>query len=249
MGAEPRHLALVTGAGRGLGRGIASCLAEAGFDIAVNDLQDGREAQETVAAVLERGGQAWIEPADVADEAAVDAMFARLAARGGVDVLVNNAGTAQAADIFAISLADWERILAINLRSCFLCSRRAAEQMRTKGVGRIVSISSVSGQQGALFGHVHYSASKAGIIGFSKALARTMAPHGVTVNVVAPGIIDTGLLRQTHGDDGVARLAAGIPLGLGRAEDVGLAVSFLCGPGGRYITGTTIDVNGGMYLR
>lgn len=242
-------MALITGAGRGIGRGIALCLAEAGHDIAVNDLHDGPEAQATAAAVRALGRQAWVEAADVADEAAVEALFQRLAARGGVDVLVNNAGTTQAADIFAISPADWDRVLDTNLRSCFLCSRLAAGQMRAKGSGRIVSISSVSGQQGALFGHVHYSASKAGIIGFGKALARTLAPHGITVNTVAPGIIDTELLRRTHGDAEVARLAGGIPLGLGAVRDIGLAVAFLCGPGGRYITGATLDVNGGMYLR
>jgi 3-oxoacyl-[acyl-carrier protein] reductase len=123
-----------------------------------------------------------------------------------------------------------------------------AEATSARG-GRIVSISSVSGQQGALFGHVHYSASKAGIIGFSKALARTLAPHGITVNVIAPGIIDTELLRKTHGDDGVAGLAKNIPLGLGSVQDIGLAAAFLCGPGGRYLTGATLDVNGGLYLR
>ncbi|MDA3963074.1 MAG: SDR family NAD(P)-dependent oxidoreductase [Planctomycetota bacterium] len=243
------RLALVTGAARGLGRGIALGLAEAGWDVAVNDLRDDDAAQETASAVRACGRRAWVEPADVSDEAQVDALFVRLAQRGGVHALINNAGIAHAADIFTMTLADWRRVIDINLTSCFLCSRRAAAQMRDTGGGRIVSIASVSGQQGALFGHVHYSASKAGIIGFTKALARTLAPHAVTVNAVAPGIIDTDLLRRTHGDDGVEHLAAGIPLGLGEARDVAGTVGFLCSEAGRYVTGATLDVNGGMYLR
>jgi 3-oxoacyl-[acyl-carrier protein] reductase len=115
--------------------------------------------------------------------------------------------------------------------------------------GRIVNISSIVGQRGAIFGHVHYAASKSGIVGLTKTLARTAAPLGVTVNCVAPGIIDTELLRQTHGDEQVAELAKTVPLGLGRPRDVGLAVAFLCGEGGRYITGATLDVNGGMNFR
>ncbi len=240
--------ALVTGAARGLGRGIALGLAEDGCDLILNDLRDTDELQAVAMEIRGLGQQARVEIADVSDEAAVDAMFERIAARGPLDILINNAGTAHAADIFAITAKDWHRVIDTNLTSCFLCSRRAAGQMRAGEGGRIVSISSISGQQGALFGHVHYSASKAGIVGFTKALARTLAPLGVTVNAVAPGIIDTELLRRTH-EGQVEQIAAGIPLGLGRVEDVAAAVCFLCGPGARYITGATLDVNGGMYLR
>ena len=110
-------------------------------------------------------------------------------------------------------------------------------------------MSSVVGHQGALFGHVHYAATKSGILGFTKTLARTGAPLGITVNAVAPGIINTELLFATHGEAGVKKLADGIPLGLGEPRDIGLSVAFLAGEGGRYITGTCIDVNGGMYMR
>ncbi|MEX2381929.1 MAG: 3-oxoacyl-ACP reductase FabG [Opitutales bacterium] len=242
-------IALVTGAANGIGRGIALGLARDGWDVAVNDLRDSPGASSCAEAIRALGRQAWIEPADVSSETEVDSLFDRLAQRGGIRALVNNAGISHAADIFDITPADWDRVLNTNLTSCYLCARRAAEQMRSAGGGRIVSISSVSGQQGALFGHVHYSASKAGMIGFTKTLARTLAPHHITVNAVAPGIIETELLRKTLGDEKVKHMAEGIPLGLGRVEDVADAVVFLCSERSRYITGATLDVNGGMVLR
>jgi NAD(P)-dependent dehydrogenase (short-subunit alcohol dehydrogenase family) len=116
--------------------------------------------------------------------------------------------------------------------------------------GRIVNSSSMVGEQGALFGHVHYAATKSGMIGFTKTLARTGAPLGITVNAIAPGIIETELLFKTHGVEGVERLSASVPLGcLGKPRQIGLAVAFLCGEGGTYITGSTLDINGGMYMR
>ena len=123
------------------------------------------------------------------------------------------------------------------------------ELMREQRSGRIVNISSVVAHRGALFGHVHYAATKSGILGFTKTLARTGAPLGINVNAVAPGIIETELLRRTHGDEGVADLAQTIPLGLGRPSDVSNAVAFLCAEASRYITGATLDVNGGAYFR
>lgn len=115
--------------------------------------------------------------------------------------------------------------------------------------GRIVFVSSMVAHQGALFGHAHYAASKSGQLGMMKTLARTGAPLGITVNAVAPGIIETELLLKTHGTEGVEKLAGSVPLGLGKPEDVGKAVAFLCSDDARYITGATLDVNGGMYLR
>lgn len=243
------QIALVTGAGRGLGRGIALVLAEQGAHVAVNDL-DAASAARTVADIEALGRRSVALPGNVrrADEVArVFAEFDRQFEK--LDILVNNAGTAQARDIFEIDEDDWEFILDTNLGSCYRVSKAAMERMREHRGGRIVNISSVSGEQGALFGHVHYSASKAGMLGFTKSLARTGAPLGITVNAVAPGIIDTELLRKTHGDEEVATLAGRVPLGLGRVRDVGLAVAFLCGEGGRYITGATLDVNGGLYMR
>lgn len=243
-------LALVTGAARGIGRGIALVLAEQGANLALNDLPGSPELDHTVREIAALGVEARAYPADVSTEAGAGGLFEQLdRAAGTPDMLVNNAGVSQAKDIFALSLDEWNRVLTVNLTSCFLCSKQAIKRMGTRGTGRIVNISSVVAHQGALFGHVHYAASKSGMMGFTKTLARTGAPLGVTVNCVAPGVIETELLQRTLGDEKTAQLGRDIPLGLGTARDIGLAVAFLCGDGGRYITGATLDVNGGLYLR
>ena len=244
------QVALVTGASRGLGRGIALVLAELGADIVVNYRSAEAEAEDVAEQIRALGRRALLVQADVSNESDVTRLFGEIDSEfGRLDILVNNAGTSQPKDIFDETLDDWNWILQTNLTSCFLCSKAAMERMRGQGSGRIVNISSVVGQQGALFGHVHYAATKSGMFGFSKTLARTAAPLGITVNCIAPGIIDTELLHQTHGEEKLANLAAGVPLGLGTVRDIGLSVAFFCGEGGRYITGATLDVNGGMLLR
>jgi NAD(P)-dependent dehydrogenase (short-subunit alcohol dehydrogenase family) len=243
-------IALVTGAARGIGRGIALVLAEQGATVALNDLPGDDHRAAAAEVVAAAGGTGAFFAADVTDETQVSGLFAAVQARfGRLDILVNNVGTSQPKDIFVASLDDWNRIMTTNLTSCFLCSKAAMGIMATQKSGRIVNISSVVGEQGALFGHVHYAASKSGMLGFTKTLARTAAPLGITANAVAPGIIDTELLQKIHGTTTTASLAQNVPLGLGTVRDVGLAVAFLCGEGGRYITGSTLDVNGGLYLR
>jgi NAD(P)-dependent dehydrogenase (short-subunit alcohol dehydrogenase family) len=188
--------------------------------------------------------------ADVSIEADVKNMFSEIQKQfGRLDILVNNAGTSQAKDIFDSTLEDWHYILNTNLTSCFLCSKEAMSMMANQHSGRIINISSVVGERGALFGHVHYAATKSGMIGMTKTLARTGAPMGITVNAVAPGIIETELLFETHGAEGVEKLSATIPMGLGKPRSIGLAVAYLAGEGGSYITGTSIDVNGGINMR
>ncbi len=240
-------VALVTGSSRGLGRGIALELARQGANIIVNYNSSEKQAQEVVKKIQELNCQAIAIKADVSDEKSVEDMFGQIIHKfGHIDILVNNAGTTKAQDIFSTTLDDWNRIIKTNLTSCFLCSRAAMKEMAAKKSGRIVNISSIVARRGALYGHVHYAATKSGMFGFTKTLARTAAPFGITVNCVAPGIIGTELLFETHGAEEVEKLSSGVPLGLGKVEDVGLAVAYLCGPGGRYITGATIDVNGGM---
>ena len=244
------RVALVTGASRGLGRGIALVLAEQGADVVVNYRSAEAQADEVCGAIRAMGRCALPVQADVGTEEGVAALFAATTAEfGKLDILVNNAGTTRPQDIFESEPSDWDFIIRTNLTSSFLCSKLAMETMRDQGSGRIVFISSIVGQRGALYGHVHYAATKSGMIGMVKTLARTGAPLGITANAIAPGIIETELLEQTHGEAEIAKLAAGVPLGLGNPRDVGLAVAFVCGEGGRYITGATIDVNGGMYLR
>jgi 3-oxoacyl-[acyl-carrier protein] reductase len=242
--------ALVTGASRGLGRGIALELAGAGARVAINYLNAAAEAEQLRQEIEGLGSEAILVQADVSDEGEVEQMFSAIDAQWeGLDILVNNAGTTKSQTIDETSLDDWDFILRTNLTSAFLCSRAAMERMKARGGGRIVNISSVVGHRGAQFGHVHYASTKSGMFGFTKTLARTGAEYGITVNCVAPGIIETELLTQTHGVEGVEKLTAGVPLGLGKPRDIGLAVAFLCGEGGRYITGETLNVNGGMDYR
>ena len=242
--------ALVTGASRGIGRSIALVLAEKGADIFVNYLNNEKEASKACEEITALGRKAIPVRADVSNEKDVRDMFLKIQETGkNLDILVNNAGTTKSQDIFETSLEDWEHVMKTNLRACFLCSKAAMEMMRERKSGRIVNISSIVGHRGALYGHVHYAATKSGIFGFTKTLALTGAKYGITVNAVAPGIIETELLFKTHGKEEVKKLSAAVPLGLGKVRDVGLGVAYLCGEGGRYITGATIDINGGMSLR
>ena len=242
--------AVVTGASRGLGKGIALVLAEQGADVVVNYRSATDEAEAVAAEIRKMGRRALVIKTDVSQNDEVYELFDTVKREfGQLDILVNNAGTSAPQNIFEIDIEDWQSILDTNLTSCFLCSKAAMEIMAEQKRGRIVNISSVVAHQGAVFGHVHYAATKSAMLGFTKTLARTGVPLGINVNVVAPGIIETELVTQTHGPEGTAELAASVPLGLGTPRDIGLAVAFLCGEGGRYITGATIDVNGGLYFR
>ena len=242
--------ALVTGASRGLGRGIALCLARAGADVIVNYRSSKAQAEDVAREITSLGRRATVQQADVSSEDEVKQMMAAVEAEAGhLDILVNNAGTTRAESIDEIDLDSWNHILATNLTGTYLCSRHAIPLMKTRGWGRIVQVSSVVGENGALYGHVHYAASKSGQLGFTKTLARTVAPFGITVNAIAPGIIATELLYQTHGEEKVGALAESVPMGLGTVEDVGCAIVYLASEEARYITGATLDINGGMYLR
>ena len=242
--------AIVTGASRGLGQGIARELARCGARVAVNYIRSEEEAEAVVRSIQQEGGEAFAVGADVSQSDAVDRLFQETVnAFGPPDILVNNAGTSQAQDIFETSLEAWQCILRTNLDSVFLCSKVAMAYMKDSGKGgHIINISSVVAHQGALAGHVHYAATKSGMLGITRTLARTGAPFGIRVNAVAPGIIDTELLQATHGVEGVRKLSSTVPLGLGTIDDVGYAVAFLCGPGGRYMTGSVLDVNGGLHM-
>ena len=242
--------ALVTGSSQGIGRGIALVLAEQGADVVVNYRTAEEKAKLLAAQIREMGRRAIVVRADVSAAHDVTALFETVEAEfGRLDILVNNAGTSRSEDIFQTREEDWQFIINTNLTSCFLCSKAAMKIMSKQKRGRIVNISSVVAQQGALFGDLHYAASKSGMLGVTMTLARTAAPLGITVNAIAPGCIETELLLDSLGPEKVEELAAGIPLGLGNTRDIGLAVAYLCGEGGRYITGATIDVNGGLCMR
>ena len=241
------RIALVTGASRGLGRGIASVLAEKGAKVIVNYRSGAKEAESLCAEIKTAGGFAVPLQGDVSESADVARIYDFIRKEfGRLDILVNNAGTTRAQNIFETSESDWDFIIKTNLKSMFLMSKPAMEIMRDQKFGRIINLTSIVAYRGALFGHVHYAASKGGILSFTRTLARTGAPYNITVNAIAPGIIETELLFQTHGAEGVAKLAKTVPLGLGKTRDIGLAAAYLAGEGGRYLTGVCLDVNGGM---
>ena len=242
--------ALITGSTGGLGSAICEVLAESGADVIINHLSQPDEADALRTTVEKIGSRACVVQADVSREDEVNAMFKIIERTGqSVDILINNAGISQPKDIFTMELDDWNRVMRVNLTSCFLCSRAAMRMMRERGSGRIVNISSVVAHRGAIHGHAHYAASKSGMLGLTVTLARTGAPLGITVNALAPGIIDTGLLHETLGEETVEKLTQSVPIGsLGTPRDVAYAAAYLCSPAARYLTGVTLDVNGGLYF-
>ena len=240
------RIAIVTGASRGIGRAIATGLAARGAHVVAAAREE--HARAVVEEIAAAGGQAHAASVDVTDRASVDRMVAETLERSGrVDILVNNAGIARDQLLLRMRREDWDAVLATNLTAIFTCAQAVIKPMVKQRAGRIISVSSVVGQAGNA-GQANYAASKAGIIGFSKALALEVASRGITVNVVAPGLIDTDMTRALAG--GVHEMwASKIPLGrLGAPEDVAAAVCFLASDGASYITGQVLAVNGGMYM-
>ncbi len=239
--------AIVTGAARGIGLSISRLLAAEGARVALVDLD--QDALSAAANLLSgEGGQCVAHCLDVADSAAVKEAVAAVSGEwGGVDFLVNNAGITRDSLMLRMKKADWDLVLRVNLDSVFHFSQAVLKPMIKARQGRIISISSVVGVMGNP-GQANYAASKAGIIGFSRSLAREVAPRGITVNVVAPGFIDT---EMTSGlPEGVREdLLSRVPLGrLGTVEDIARSVAFLLGDDSAYITGQVLGVNGGMYM-
>jgi 3-oxoacyl-[acyl-carrier protein] reductase len=239
-------VAIVTGASRGIGRDVALMLAARGAHVIA--AARGDHAADTVSAIAAAGGRAEAGSLDVTDSAAVDALVTgALERHGRIDILVNNAGIARDQLLMRMKRDDWDQVIATNLTAAFACTQAVIKPMIKQRAGRIISISSVVGQVGNA-GQSNYAASKAGLIGFSKALAREVASRGITVNVVAPGLIETDMTKAITGKAQVDWTAQ-IPLGrLGTAADVAAAVCFLASDEASYITGQVLAVNGGMYM-
>lgn len=240
-------VAIVTGASRGIGRAIAETLAAQGARVVINYHANAAAAEAVVAAIEANGGSALAVQADVSDLAAAEALVkAATDAFGPVDILVNNAGTTRDTLLMTMKEEDWDVVMATNLKSIFNCCKAIARPMvRRKQGGRIINISSVAGIVGQP-GQTNYAASKAGIIGFSKSLAKELGSRGITVNVVAPGFVLTDLTADLS-EDLVKRTIDFIPLGRwGEAQEIADAVAFLASDKAAYITGAVIQVDGGI---
>ncbi|MEK6697786.1 MAG: 3-oxoacyl-[acyl-carrier-protein] reductase [Nitrospirota bacterium] len=240
-------IALVTGAAQGIGRDIALGLAVDGADLAICDV-NLEAAQKTAADIQAKGKKAMALKANVASSADVTAMIDQVAEKfGKIDILVNNAGITRDGLIIRMKEEDWDLVLSINLKGAFNCTKAALKYMTKQRTGTIINIASIVGAMGNA-GQANYVASKAGLIGLTKTIAREYANRNITANAVAPGFIDTAM-TQALSENVRAELTKQIPLGrLGTSEDVANAVRFLASPSAAYITGQVIHVNGGMYM-
>lgn len=242
------RVALVTGGSRGIGRAIARELGSRGHRIAVNFASRPDAADETVAAIHEAGGAAITVPADVSDAGAVEAMFEAVEEQlGRVEILVNNAGITRDDLMLRMSAEQFDEVIATNLRSAFLCTKAALRGMLRSRWGRVISIGSIAGVVGNP-GQANYAASKAGLIGFTKSVAKEVGSRGITANVVTPGFIQTDMTDELEADQRDAALGA-IALGrLGEPGEVAATVGFLASDAAGYITGQVIGVDGGIAL-
>jgi 3-oxoacyl-[acyl-carrier protein] reductase len=238
-----KPVALVTGASRGIGRAIALELAQAGMTVAVNYARSPEAAQEVV---TQMGGNGAIFSADVSQAEQVQQLFTDVVEKfGRIDVLVNNAGITRDGLLMRMKDEDWQQVIDLNLTGVFLCTRAATKLMLKQRSGRIINISSTSGVLGNA-GQTNYAAAKAGVIGFTKSVARELSSRGITVNAVAPGFIDTDMTKDLKLDGVIAQ----IPLGrVGKPEEIAGTVRFLAtDPAAAYITGQVICVDGGMAM-
>ncbi len=247
MSTLANQIAVVTGAGRGIGRVIALKFAAAGADV-VCVSRTAENSEKTAAEVLALGRRAWAFAVDVSDPAAIAAAAEKiLAGTGRVDVLVNNAGVTKDGLLMRMSEADWDTVLDTNLRGAFLFTKAFTRTFLKQRSGRIINLASVIGLVGNA-GQCNYAASKAGLIGFTKSVAKEFGSRGVTCNAIAPGFIATDMTAAL--DDKLKEaLLKQIPLGaLGEPDDIAEAALYLAGPGGRYVTGQVLTVDGGMVM-
>jgi 3-oxoacyl-[acyl-carrier protein] reductase len=240
------QVAIVTGASRGIGRAIALALASEGANVVVNYASSSTAADAVVSEIATMGGSAIALQADVSQVAQVDEMISAVTDKWGrVDVLVNNAGITRDTLLLRMKPEDWQAVIDLNLTGVFLCTRAVSKMMLKQKSGRIINIASVAGQMGNP-GQGNYSAAKAGVIGFTKTIAKEVASRGITVNAVAPGFISTDMTKDLKTDE----ILKFIPLGrYGEPEEVAGLVRFLAAdPAAAYITGQTMNVDGGMVM-
>jgi 3-oxoacyl-[acyl-carrier protein] reductase len=247
MNREPRR-ALVTGGSSGIGRCVAETLARDGCDVGILHVGTADEGAGVARRVEALGRRGWTCVCDVSDSAAVHRAFEQFLGRfGGLEILVNSAGIFRDSVLWKMSDEQWRRVLDVNVTGAFHCARAAVAPMRDAGWGAVVNITSINGMRGK-FGQTNYSAAKAGLIGLTKAMARELARFNVTVNAVAPGLIDTPATADLPAEarqQAITEILLGRP---GRPEEVAEAVAFLCGDKSRFITGEVLRVDGGQYV-
>ncbi len=239
-------VALVTGASRGIGAVIARRLAEAGVKVGVNYLSSPESAEEVVSSIISAGGEALMVEGDVSQEEPAKSTVQQVVSNWGrIDILVNNAGINRDRLLLRMNTDDWDQVIQVDLRGAFLCTRFVMPHLIKQRSGRVVNISSVVGISGNP-GQANYAAAKAGLIGFTKSVAREVASRNVTVNALAPGYITTGMVEKLS-EAAREKILSRIPMGrFGVAEDVSEAVVFLCSKGASYITGEVLTIDGGM---
>jgi 3-oxoacyl-[acyl-carrier protein] reductase len=242
-------VAVVTGAQQGIGKAIAQGLAAEGAAIVVNYLDDRAAAEAIVEAIVKTGGHATAVAGNVGEPADIESMMAAADDLGGIDILVNNAGIFPRVEFLAMTPADWDNVHNINLKAGFFCAQAAARRMVAASCrGAIVNIASVSAYDGPPLG-VHYAASKAGVIGMTRAAAMALAGHNIRVNAIAPGLTDTAQPRDGGSEAEIAALAAQMPLGrIIQPEEIAAAALFLASDDSRQMTGQVMHVNGGQFL-
>ena len=239
-----KRIALVTGASRGIGRAVAVALAASGCHVLINYRTRQHEAEETLTTIQREGRTGELCPFDVADTAACEQAVAKaLEANQRIDILVNNAGVRHDGLLVFMKPEDWGQVVNTNLNGFYNVTRPVVRQMALKRWGRIVSIASTADQTG-VEGQANYAAAKAGVIGASKALAKEVAKRGVTVNVLAPGFIETEMLDGLQRDQLMPQIPAGR---FGKPEEVAAAAAFLCSDDAAYITGAVLNINGGVF--
>ena len=244
-------VALVTGASSGIGRATAEVLAECGATVAINYHKNEKGAEDTRAGIEKNGGRAVAIQADVTRAADVRALVDRAAQElGAIDILVNNAGSlVERLKLLELTEERWDYVMALNLKSAFLCAQAVAPSMMERRQGAIINVSSIAGRNGGALGSIHYSSAKGGLITFTKGLAKELAGYGVRVNAVSPGVVDTAFHETFSTSEMMKGYVAAIPLGrVGTPAEVARVIAFLASDAANFLAGETIEINGGMMM-